>query len=262
MSRGPRTTVVGLGAVLALGLSACGGSDSGSDSGAAGGSPRTLTVLAASSLTETYGTLAKDFEKANPGVTVRLVLDSSATLAEMARQQAPGDVLATADQKTMDGAVADGGTRGKGTRFATNTLVVVAPADNPAGITAFGDLDSPQVDYVSCVPTAPCGAAAATLSTSEGLTHPPVSEEVDVKAVLAKVVADEADAGLVYRTDAVAAGKTVRSFPVPGAGESPNTYWVATTKGASDPTLAKSWVDLVTGPQGRSVLERAGFGPP
>lgn len=241
--------LTGLG-ILAAGLTGCG----------ANTSPSTLTVLAASSLTEVYTTLAATYEKEHPGVSVRLVFDSSATLAQMAQQHAPGDVLATADQRTMDAAVADKGVNGTATQFATNVMVLAVPAANPAHIESIADLG--RANFVICVPTAPCGAAAATLLKSNHTSADPVSEEVDVKSVLAKVAAGEADAGLVYATDAKAAGKAVTSMAIPGADQNPNTYWVAVTAAAKDQRLAEDWITLLTSSAGRQALLNAGFGTP
>ena len=93
--------------------------------------------------------------------------------------------------------------------FVSNRLTLVTPPDDPAGIESLADLDDPDVDYVVCAETAPCGAVAVAVLEEAGIGAPPASEEVDVKAVLARVVQGEADAGLVYRTDAVAAGDDV-----------------------------------------------------
>lgn len=223
---------------------------------------RTLTVLAASSLKGTFEELAHDFEEDHPGVRVRLVLDSSATLAAKAVDQAPGDVLATADEKTMERAAKDGGTSGSARLFASNTVELAVPAGNPAGIHGVADLAKPGVDFVTCVPSAPCGAAAAALLHHAGITRRPASQEIDVKAVLARVVQGEADAGLVYRTDVLAAGDAVRGLPVPGAEAAPNTYWVAATSAARERDLAQEWVDLLASPAGQRVLGRAGFRAP
>ena len=170
-------------------------------------------MLAAASLTETFTELAERFEEDHPGVTVKLAFDSSATLAQQAVDGAPADVLATADAATMDTAgdvLAD-----EPRIFATNTMVLVTPPDNPAGIARFADLDSGDVTFVACVETAPCGKVAAALLEDNAVAAEPASLEVDVKSVLAKVTSDEADAGFVYATDAVAAGDTVRSLDVP-----------------------------------------------
>jgi molybdate transport system substrate-binding protein len=239
---------------LLLPVAACGSDDDGS-----GGGSTTITVLAAASLTETFTTLAADFEADHEGVSVKLAFDSSATLAEQAVGGAPADVLATADATTI--ASASDALTADPQVFATNTMVLVTPADNPAGIGSFDDL-GPGVDYVVCVDTAPCGKVAAALLASTGPDAEPASLEVDVKAVLAKVTSGEADAGLVYATDAVAAGDEVRTFEVPGADAQVTTYPIAPLEQSEDPDLAQEFVDLVLGEAGQRVLQDAGFGAP
>src|SRR5690606_9716930 len=140
---------------------------------------------------------------------VRLVLGSSTMLAQQAVDGAPGDVLATADEASMRLAEDGNALRDAPVAFASNALVLVVPAGNPAGGEAIADLDDADVDYVACAAPAPCGDLAADLLTSSGVTRPPASEEVDVRAVLARVASGEADAGLVYATDAASAGDEV-----------------------------------------------------
>ena len=255
MSRRTRLLAAGLTLSLAGSLTACGGSKDGD----ASSSSTTITVLAASSLTGSFTELAHEFEKDHPGVTVKLALDSSATLAQQALDGAPADVLATADTATMDGAgdaVAEGPTD-----FATNTMVLVVPSDNPAGIGQFSDIANPGVSFIACVQTAPCGKVAAALLDDNAITTPAVSLEVDVKSVLSKVTTDEADAGFVYATDAVAAGDQVTSFDIPHAAEEITTYPIATLKQSKNADLAKQFMDLVLGSQGQQVLADAGFSP-
>jgi molybdate transport system substrate-binding protein len=223
---------------------------------------QTLTVLAASSLTESFQRLGRIFEKQHPGTSVRFSFDSSATLAEQVAQGAPADILATADSRTMQAVVEAGAVTGSPQQFATNTLVLVVPTDNPAQIGSFADLDRPGTSYVVCVESAPCGALAAQQLAAHHITNPPRSREVDVKAVLTKVVLGEADAGLVYATDARAAEDDVDAMPVPGADRHPNTYPIAAVSGSSHPQLAQEWLDLVRSEQGRRVLAAAGFGLP
>jgi molybdate transport system substrate-binding protein len=242
-------------------LVGCGGTE---QPEAAGGGPDLsgeLSVLAAASLTEPFTELADRFESGHPDAEVRLAFDSSATLAEQVVQGAPADVLATADEPTMAVAVDAGATDGDPEVFATNRLVLVAPADNPAGIESLADLDG-DVDYVVCVASAPCGALARDLLADAAVTASPASEEVDVKAVLSKVQLDEADAGLVYASDAVAAGASVSQVEPPADGTAATSYPIARVAEASEPDLAAAWVDLVTSPAGQDALAAAGFGPP
>lgn len=238
--------------VALTGVAGCGSGDDG------GEGTRTLDVLAAASLAESFEGMAERFEADHPGVEVRLVLESSATLAAQAAEGAPADVLATADQPSMQRAV-DAGAVGEPDVFAANQLVLVTPTHNPARITGLEDLDDPSVSFVTCVDTAPCGALAERLLTENDVTADPRSFEVDVKAVLAKVTSDEADAGLVYATDAFAARSEVTAWPIPGADEALARYPIAVVAQADEPDLAAAWVELVLSDEGTEVLSRSGF---
>lgn len=227
---------------------------------------RRVSVLAAASLVEPFTELAQRFEAEHPGVDVVVSFGSSTTLAQQAADGAPGDVLATADERSMSLAV-EAGAAGDPVVFASNRLVLVVPPDNPASVAGVLDLDRADVSYVTCVPTAPCGRVAGALLADAGTERPAVSEEVDVKAVLGRVVAGEADAGLVYRSDAVAAGDAVRALPTPGARAHPTDYFLARLGTGDEPTgqrgdeLAEALVDLVLSATGRRVLADAGLDP-
>ena len=250
-----RTGATALTAALTLTLAGCG-------VGASGDDRTRLTVLAAASLTEPFDELAQEFEASHDGVDVVLGYDSSSTLAAQVVEGAPADVLATADARTMRIAEEAGATRGEPATFATNSLVVVVPAGNPADVDSFADLQRDDVTYVACAESAPCGALARDLLDRNRVTARPRSLEVDVKAVLTKVELDEADAGLVYASDAVAAGDAVETLPVPHASEAPNSYLVAPVQQSAEPDLAAEWVELVLSDRGRQVLDDAGFGGP
>lgn len=226
------------------------------------GGRQTLTVLAAASLTETFTELAESFEDEHPGVAVELVFGSSATLAEQAGAGAPGDVLATADGRSMELAQERDALADTPDPLVSNRLALVTPPDNPAGIEALDDLDGAAVDYVTCAATAPCGAVAAALLESAGIDNPPASEEVDVKAVLARVVQREADAGLVYRTDAVAAGDDVMEVEITDDPAFATTYFIAPLNGedAERADLAAEFITLVTSNDARDLFTAAGFG--
>lgn len=252
-------TAVALTLAVAVTATACSDADTSSTA-----RHRTLTVLAASSLSGPFDDLAAQFEAEHPGLDVKLVFDSSATLAQQAMDHAPGDVLATADQRTMDDASAGDGVEGEPSEFATNVMELAVPKDNPAHISRLADLDKDGVDYLTCVPSAPCGAAADELLAAAGIGRKPVSEEVDVKSVLGKVEDGEADAGLVYRTDVTASAGKVTGIEIPGADSRPNTYWVARTARAAEAKdagdLALQWIEFLTSAEARAVLTAAGFG--
>ncbi len=261
---GGRRRVVGRGVVAAvLGLAALAAVTGCSDgSAASAGRHTTLTVLAASSLTESFDALATTFEKQHPGVDVRLTYDSSATLAQQAVQGAPGDVLATADTRTMRTAVDGKAIAGTPRRFATNRMVLVVPRANPAHLRGVTGVSAPGVTFVMCDPSAPCGALGRQVLALAGVHARPASLEPDVKSVLTKVALDEADAGLVYATDAASARAKVRSFPIPNTSEAVNTYLIAPVASAGEPDLARAWVRLVTSRHGQDVLRAHGFGRP
>jgi molybdate transport system substrate-binding protein len=244
-----RRVLAGAAMLSVLPLTACGGDDG-----------TTITVLAASSLTGTFTELGQKFEEEHSGVTVKFAFDSSATLAQQATDGAPADVLATADQTTMDSAKAAQASDPK--TFATNVMVLATPADNPGHVQAFSDLNKSSVKFVMCVPTAPCGKIGQALLDQDHITGRPVSQEVDVKSVLAKLTEGEADAGIIYTTDAVAAGSDVKAIPIPGADQQITTYPIVALKQSDHSDLAQEFVDLVLGPTGRQILQQAGFGNP
>ncbi|MFL6025214.1 MAG: molybdate ABC transporter substrate-binding protein [Marmoricola sp.] len=222
----------------------------------------TITVYAAASLTEVFTTLGTKFEKDHPGVKVNFSFGGSSDLVAQIQQGAPADVFASADTKNMDKLTADGLQGSAPQDFASNTLEIVTPPDNPAGIDSLDDLARKGVALVICTPEVPCGSAAQKVEESAHLAFKPVSEEQSVKDVLAKVAAGEADAGLVYVTDAKAAGDTVHGVTFAESASAVNTYPIATLKDSKHADLARAFVDLVLGSVGQQTLAGAGFAKP
>ncbi len=245
-------------ATTALLLAGCG--DDGDD-GSSGAGESTLTVLAASSLTDAFGELEKTYESDHADVDVQLSFDSSSTLAEQVVQGAPADVLATADENTMQSVVDADLTDGEPVGFAQNQLSLVTPPDNPADIQTIADLDNEGVAYAVCVPDAPCGAASQQLLGIVGVTADPVTEEDNVRDTLGKVTEGEVDAGLVYVSDAQAAGDDVHVLEVPESDQVLNSDVIAVLADAQEPDNARAWVDLVTSDEGQQVLQSYGFLP-
>jgi molybdate transport system substrate-binding protein len=219
----------------------------------------TVTVLAAASLTDTFGSLARSFEKQHPNVTIRQSFGGSATLAAQIVQGAPVDVFASAADAPM-ATVTRAGLASHPVEFATNVLELVVPKGNPAHIASLKDLTRPGVKTILCDPTQPCGSASVALFRATGLSVTPVSLEQDVSSVLTKVELDEADAGLVYVTDAKAAGGKVQTIAIPEAKSVVNDYPIVVLKGAPNPRAAKAYEEYLTGPVGSKVLRTAGFG--
>lgn len=237
---------------LLLALAACGGGDD----------DRTeLRVLAASSLTEAFDTLEATYEDDHAEVDVVLSYDSSATLAAQVIEGAPADVLATADLPTMATVVDEGLVAGEPQPFATNTLALVTPPDNPAGVRGLADLEADDVLVAVCAPSVPCGDAALRLFQLAGVRVEATTEEDNVRGVLTKVVEGEVDAGVVYVSDAQAAGEDVAVVPVAEASQVVNVDPIAVLTGSAEPEAAQDWVDLVLSAEGQGVLEELGFSP-
>lgn len=221
-----------------------------------------ITVFAAASLKATFTELGEQFEADNPGTTVNFNFAGSSDLVTQLTQGAPGDVFASADEKNMTKAVDAGLVTGDPVDFATNTLTIVTAPGNPEGITSFADLNKPGVTVVVCAPQVPCGSATETVEQAAGVTLAPVSEESAVTDVLGKVTSGQADAGLVYVTDAQGAGDEVTAVPFPESSEAVNTYPITVLDGSENADTAQLFVDLVTGPDGQAVLSEAGFAAP
>ena len=229
-----------------LALAGCGGD------GAADGQ---VTIYAASSLTEA-------FEKLHPGA--RYNFAGSDELATQLREGAEADVYAAASPK-YPAALRDEGIVEQPRTFATNRLVLVVPAGNPADIGSLADLDRGGVRLVVGAEGVPIGDYTRMVlkkaQRTRILDHV-VSEEEDVKGVLGKVALGEADAGFVYATDARAAGDDVRVIELPMAFQTPIEYPVAVVTTTSREDDARAFVELLLSDQGRRVLAGAGFGLP
>lgn len=240
---------------LAVVLGGCGTTDT-------TGGGRVLTVFAAASLTDVFGELERRFEAEHPGVDVVVSSGGSADLAQQVVNGAPADVLVTASRATMDVVVREGLTEGTPRVLATNVLQIAVPPDNPGRITTFADLAREDVVVVVCAPAVPCGAAAKKAEQAFGVQLRPVSEEPDVRSVLGKVLAGEADAGLVYVTDVRTGAGKVLGVPLPDPEITRTSYPITVIRGTPQPELARQFVEFTHGPAGRQVLEAAGFGVP
>lgn len=257
-------------AAIALFAAACSSGDQASSNPGAGsasapapggGASGTLTVFAAASLTESFTVLGKQFEAAHPGVKVTFDYEGSSALVQKLDNGAKADVFASADQKNMDKAVRDGVIDGQPAVFATNKLAIAVAKGNPKGIKTFADLTKPGLNVVVCAQQVPCGSATQKIEQSTKTTLKPVSEETNVKQVLAKVQSGDADAGLVYVTDATSAAGKVDKVDFPESSGAVNQYPIAVVKNAPQAALAKQFADFVLGEQGKTELAKIGFGP-
>jgi molybdate transport system substrate-binding protein len=234
-------------------------SSSAPSTSAAGGK---IIVFAAASLKQTFTDIGEQFKTDNPGASVEFSFAGSSDLVTQLTQGAPADVFASADNNNMDKASHAGLLAGDPVNFASNTLTIAVAPGNPKKIASFKDLTQQGLNVVVCAPQVPCGSATQRVEQATGVTLNPVSEESSVTDVLNKVTTGEADAGLVYVTDAKGAGDKVGEVPFPEAAGAVNTYPIAVLKESKNPELAHKFVDLVTGESGQKVLNAAGFAKP
>lgn len=221
-----------------------------------------ITVFAAASLKSTFTEMGEQFQKDNAGTKVTFSFAGSSDLATQLTQGAPADVFASADTKNMAKATDANLVASTPLDFATNTLTIITPPGNPKGIKSFADLATPGTQVVVCAPPVPCGSATEKVEKATGVTLAPVSEESSVTDVLGKITSGQADAGLVYVTDASGAGDKVTSVPFAESVGAVNTYPIALLKESKNTATAQKFIDLVTGPEGQKVLSAAGFAAP
>lgn len=229
--------------------------------GSGAGPSGDVTVFAAASLSDVFEGVGDAFEAAHPEVTVTLNFGGSSVLAEQLRQGATADVFAPADRSVMR-AVEDGGLVTADDVFASNSLEIAVPAGNPAGVAGLGDFARPDLTVALCAADVPCGASARTAFASAGVTPLPDTLEQDVTSVLAKVRLGEVDAGVVYRTDVLAAGREVEGVLLPEEANVTNRYPIAPLVGAPNPDAAAAFVAFVLSDAARAIFEEAGFGAP
>ena len=266
-----RAAIAAVSLLSAVSLAACGGSASNSSTGAAssaasasgsGASQKAtgkVTVLAAASLQGAFEEIEKTVEKDNPGLDVTFDFQGSQDLVASLAGGDSADVLATANNSTMKTA-ADQKLVGNQTEFATNVLTLIVPKGNPKKITGL-DSSLDGANLVICAPEVPCGEAAKKLANALGVTLNPVSEEQKVTDVRGKVESGEADAGIVYTTDAAAAKDKADKIDIPDGGVV-NHYPIAQTAEPENPAGAQVFIDAVTGKTGQEILAKHGFGKP
>jgi len=221
-----------------------------------------ITVFAGSSLTDAFARAGDDFTRTNTRVRFTFNFGSSSTLATQIINGAPADVFASADdanmQKVVDAELTDGTPKA----FADNRLQIAVAPGNPKKIAGLADLARSDVVLVLAAPTVPAGKYALDALAKAGVDTKPVSQEVDVRAVLNKVALGEADAGIVYVTDVRSAAGRVTGVEIPERHQVVARYPIAVVKDSRNAPLAHRFVDYLVSPAGQSVLAEFGFSKP
>jgi molybdate transport system substrate-binding protein len=222
----------------------------------AGSSATRITVYAAASLTQVFPRIAP---------APRYNFAGSDTLATQIIQGAPADVFASASPKQTELLYHEGILR-RPVVFATNKLVVLVPASNPAHIRSVYDLRRKGTKVIIGTPTVPVGAYTRQILDSLGITPDVMSnvvdQESDVKGIVAKIALGQGDAGLVYKTDAKPAGKRVQAILIPPWAQPPIRYEIGVVRKSSHLAAARTFIRRVTSLRGRRLLVQAGFGLP
>jgi molybdate transport system substrate-binding protein len=237
--------------------------------------PVEISVSAAVSLTESYTEIGQQFEKLHPEIKIVFNFAGSQALAEQINNGAPVDVFASASKKTMQLVVdANNITSDAVNQFVSNQLIVITPASNPAGIRQLQDLTKAGLKLVLAAKEVPVGqysldflakaSGTADFPTtfSEDVLKNVVSYEDNVKAVLTKVSLGEADAGIVYATDAASAEPgTIQTIAIPDEINIPASYFIATVSNSSHAAEAKLFIEYVLSDAGQFILSKYGFLP-
>jgi molybdate transport system substrate-binding protein len=249
-------------ALAAVAVAGCSSSSS-SPSGTGSSKPATgtITVFAASSLTESFTQLGKQFESTHPGDTVKFSFGPSSGLATQITSGAPADVFASAAPGNMQDVVSAGDASNP-QDFAKNTMDVAVPPDNPAKVDSVTDLAKKSVKVALCQPQVPCGTVAAEVFANAKITVKPVTLQPDVKSVLTQVETGNVDAGMVYVTDVMAAGSKVKGVTIPANDNASTLYPIAAVTSSKEKSIADAFVAYVLSPAGQSVLTAAGFESP
>ena len=233
-----------------------------------------LTIFAATSLTDAFEALASAFEAQEPGVSLHLNLSSSSSLAAQIIAGAPADIFASANEKQLESVVADGRIDGESARiFAHNQLVLAVPADNPASIESVRDLADEGYWLVLAAIGTPIRAYTDAMllsyqaefgaDFSERVRHNLASEENNVRQVAARLALGEADAGIVYQTDVLGdVAEQLLVIDIDAAHNQLAAYPIAPLSDSANHALALTFIDFVLGSAGRAILTEHGFCPP
>lgn len=220
-----------------------------------------LRIAATSSLTEVFNDIGEQFMQANPDITIAFNFASSSDLALQISQGLPADVFASADVKNMAKVTDAGLLHGQPVAFATNSLEIVVEKGNPLHIDSLAQLADSSLLFVTCPIEVPIGGYTAEVLRNAGVTVTPASLEENVKGILTKVALGEADAGIVYRTDILAAGNSVTGVPIAANVNITTKYLVGSLRDSRDQDASQRFILFLNSDQGQKIFSQFGFGP-
>lgn len=246
-------------AATALALTGCGNPHGAAPSGHA---PQSVTVFAASSLSGALEEAKREFATVHPGLDIKLNLGGSSTLVTQLKNGAPADLFASADEPTMDKAVEAGLTDGTIQHFAGNVLTILVAKGNPEKISGLADLNRTGLTVSLCGPQVPAGRYARQAMERAKVPVPAGSEELDVKQVVSRVTLGEADAGIVYATDAKSVADKADQVPIAADQNVVARYPASVLKAGDNPAGAKMFLDYLMSADGQGILRSHGFQEP
>ena len=220
-----------------------------------------LRIAATSSLTEVFNDIGEQFMLANPDITIAFNFASSSDLALQISQGLPADVFASADVKNMAKVTDADLLHGQPIAFATNSLEIVVEKGNPLNIDSLAQIATPGLLFVTCPIEVPIGGYTAEVLRNAGVTVTPASLEENVKGILTKVSLGEADAGIVYRTDILAAGNSVTGVPIADNVNVTTKYLIGALRDSQNQDASQRFIIFLSSEQGQKIFSRFGFGP-
>ena len=220
-----------------------------------------LRIAATSSLTEVFNDIGEQFMQDNPDITIAFNFASSSDLALQISQGLPADVFASADVKNMAKVTDAGLLHGQPITFATNSLEIVVEKGNPLFIDSLAQLATPGLLFVTCPIEVPIGGYTAEVLRNAGVTVTVASLEENVKGILTKVALGEADAGIVYRTDILAAGNSVTGVPIADNINVNPLYVVGVLQDSRNQDASQRFIIFLNSEQGQNIFSQFGFGP-
>lgn len=243
---------------LVLGVALAGGVLTSCSRGAGEDNRVTLEVFVASSLTDAMWEIGEAYRETHPNTTLRFNFAGSSSLVAQVNEGAPVDVLVPADLQSVERL--DAGIIGEAEVLTTNTLAIIVERGNPAAIDSLEDLERPGLAVVLAAPEVPIGKYAQQALDKAGVNVSPSSFEPSAKAVVTKVVLGEADAGIVYTTDVIAAGDTAAGVVIQDPQNVQARYAVMVPSEAEHPDDAAAFISFLRGPRAQAILKKFGFG--